>query len=119
MIRQAPVAQHQLLAANLPCPYVAEVSEMPMIGEVREADIRDLFRNAPFLLQKEARLPKFVNKMKDYIGQRESGPLRRYQEECVRRVDNGGNWVFVAPTGAGKTKIFVECSRYLYLSWAQ
>lgn len=27
----------------------------------------------------------------------------------------GANFVFVAPTGAGKTKIFVEASRYFFL----
>lgn len=99
------------MAASLPSPYVADVHKMPDFTEVSDTHIRGLFRNAPFLLQKQVGLPKFMSKMKDYIGQRESGPMRRYQEECVKRVDAGGNWIFVAPTGAGKTKIFVECSR--------
>ncbi|GMH38264.1 hypothetical protein BSKO_06148 [Bryopsis sp. KO-2023] len=99
--------------SNLPSPYVADIAKMPDITEIQEGDINRLFRNAPFLLKKEATLPKFVSKMKDYVSQKESGPLRRYQEESVKRVDGGGNWIFVAPTGAGKTKIFVECSRRL------
>lgn len=35
-----------------------------------------------------------------------------FQDYCVEKVASGDNFVFVAPTGAGKTKIFVEAARY-------
>lgn len=56
--------------------------------------------------------PKFMDKLRDYIlKQKPSGPLRKYQEECVEKAEGGDNFIFVAPTGSGKTKIFVEITR--------
>ncbi len=39
-------------------------------------------------------------------------PLRPYQEEAVARMlGQEGNFVLAAPTGSGKTRIFVELGR--------
>lgn len=38
-------------------------------------------------------------------------PLRDYQKEAVARTKDGSNIICVAPTGSGKTKIFVEAAR--------
>ncbi|GMH37540.1 hypothetical protein BSKO_05413 [Bryopsis sp. KO-2023] len=99
---------------NVPAPYVAEM-EVPNLDNIDPNQIRHLFRNAPHLsgLQKEMCTPKALRKIDGYIGQRKSGKLRKYQEHCVDKVTTGGNFVFVAPTGAGKTKIFVEAARYI------
>lgn len=97
-------------------PYLASIIETPDLSMLSDQQIRALFRNASYLMKCEISKPKFLNKMKDYVGQKASGPLRKYQEECVKRFMTGKNFLFVAPTGAGKTKIFVECSRKLLVN---
>ena len=92
-------------------PHLKQLIEQPEISTLTDQQMKSLFKNAPYLMKNEISKPKFLNKMKDYVGQRASGPLRRYQAECIERFLTGENFIFVAPTGAGKTKIFVECSR--------
>lgn len=56
--------------------------------------------------------PKFMNRLEGTIQNRKtSGPLWDFQEKCVKKAEAGGNFIFVAPTGSGKTKIFVEITR--------
>lgn len=92
-------------------PHLHSLINQPDISTLSDSQIKSLFKNAPYLMKNEVSKPKFLNNMREYIGQRASGPMRGYQEQFVQRFASGGNYVIVAPTGAGKTKVFVECSR--------
>lgn len=63
---------------------------------------------------RELKSPKFCDDLSHYM-KNTKFPLREYQKVAIDEAAVGDNVIFVAPTGSGKTKIFVECARYYFL----